>query len=214
MQVMSPDAQSRLAQLDKARAAIAEAVPSWEIDTPVRSASAGAGTVVAPGIELYRATAQPLGIETRGGLMTTLIERDTRVPARQSERFSTAEDDQTAVEISVFQGPGATVAENRRLVSFQLADLKPAPRGVPDIEVTFDIDASGVLTVSARNVQTGDEQAVTVVDIVGEKTSAAHDTAKGDTAFSTMTPESYVDAPDAAAGEELEPGGGEAMEAG
>ena len=105
MQVMSREARQRLMQLDEARAAIAEAVPSWRNEIPSVHSVSGS-TVAAAGVALYRATAQPLGIETLGGIMTTLIEGDTRVPARHSQRFSTAQDGQTRVEISVFQAPG------------------------------------------------------------------------------------------------------------
>jgi molecular chaperone DnaK len=97
-----------------------------------------------------------------GGVMTKVIERNTTIPARRTEVFSTAEDNQTAVDIVVLQGERELAADNRQLARFRLEGIPPAPRGVPQIEVTFDIDANGILNVSAREKETGVEQTVTI----------------------------------------------------
>src|SRR5919112_246648 len=103
-----------------------------------------------------------LGLETMGGVMTKVIERNTTIPARRTEVFSTAEDNQTAVDIVVLQGERELAADNRQLARFRLEGIRPAPRGVPQIEVTFDIDANGILHVSARDKDTGAEQRVEI----------------------------------------------------
>src|SRR6266704_349481 len=103
-----------------------------------------------------------LGIETLGGVMTTLIPRNTTIPTRKSETFSTAADSQTSVEVHVLQGERPLARDNRTLGRFQLIGLPPAPRGVPQIEVTFDIDANGMVNVSAKDLGTGKEQTVTM----------------------------------------------------
>src|SRR3954449_13065082 len=103
-----------------------------------------------------------LGLETMGGVMTKVIERNTTIPARRSEVFSTAEDNQTAVDIVVLQGERELAGDNRQLARFRLEGIRPAPRGVPQIEVTFDIDANGILKGSARDKDTGAEQQVTI----------------------------------------------------
>ena len=103
-----------------------------------------------------------LGLETMGGVMTKVIERNTTIPARRTETFSTAEDNQTAVDIVVLQGERELAADNRQLARFRLEGIRPAPRGVPQIEVTFDVDANGILNVSARDKDTGAEQRVTI----------------------------------------------------
>ena len=103
-----------------------------------------------------------LGLETLGGVMTKVIERNTTIPARRTETFSTAEDNQTAVDIVVLQGERELAADNRQLARFRLEGIPPAPRGVPQIEVTFDVDANGILNVSARDKSTGTEQRVTI----------------------------------------------------
>ena len=103
-----------------------------------------------------------LGLETMGGVMTKVIERNTTIPARRTEVFSTAEDNQTAVDVVVLQGEREMASDNRQLARFRLEGIKPAPRGVPQIEVTFDVDANGILNVSARDKDTGVEQAVTI----------------------------------------------------
>ncbi|MEA2152276.1 MAG: molecular chaperone DnaK, partial [Solirubrobacteraceae bacterium] len=96
------------------------------------------------------------------GVMTKVIERNTTIPARRTETFSTAEDNQTAVDVVVLQGERELAADNRQLARFRLEGIPPAPRGVPQIEVTFDIDANGILNVSARDEQSGKEQRVTI----------------------------------------------------
>src|SRR6202042_2325810 len=103
-----------------------------------------------------------VGLETLGGVMTKVIERNTTIPARRTETFSTAEDNQTAVDVVVLQGERELASDNRQLARFRLEGIEPAPRGVPQIEVTFDIDANGILNVSARDKATGKEQRVTI----------------------------------------------------
>jgi molecular chaperone DnaK len=105
-----------------------------------------------------------LGLETLGGVMTKVIERNTTIPARRTEVFSTAEDNQTAVDIVVLQGERELAADNRQLARFRLEGIPPAPRGVPQVEVTFDVDANGILNVSARDKDTGAEQKVTITE--------------------------------------------------
>ncbi len=105
-----------------------------------------------------------LGLETLGGVMTKVIERNTTIPARRAEMFSTADDNQTAVDIVVLQGERELAADNRQLARFRLEGIRPAPRGAPQIEVTFDIDANGILNVSARDKDTGAEQRVTITE--------------------------------------------------
>ena len=111
---------------------------------------------------LLDVTPLSLGIETLGGVMTTLIERNTTIPTRKSEVFSTAADGQTQVEIHVLQGERSMANDNRTLGRFHLVGLPPAPRGVPQIEVTFDIDANGIVNVSAKDRATGKSQAITI----------------------------------------------------
>jgi molecular chaperone DnaK len=103
-----------------------------------------------------------LGIETLGGIMTKVIERNTTIPARRTEVFSTAEDNQSAVDIVILQGERERAADNRVLGRFRLENIRPAPRGVPQVEVTFDVDANGILNVSARDKDTGAEQRITI----------------------------------------------------
>ena len=102
------------------------------------------------------------GLETLGGVNTRVIERNTTIPARRTETFSTAEDNQTAVDVSVLQGERELASDNRQLARFRLEGIKPAPRGQPQVEVTFDIDANGILNVSAQDKDTGKEQRVTI----------------------------------------------------
>jgi molecular chaperone DnaK len=111
---------------------------------------------------LLDVTPLSLGIETLGGVMTTLIERNTTIPTRKSEVFSTASDNQTQVEIHVLQGERPMAADNRTLGKFHLMGIPPAPRGLPQIEVTFDIDANGIVNVSAKDRATGKSQAITI----------------------------------------------------
>jgi len=117
----------------------------------------GPGDVV-----LLDVTPLSLGIETLGGVMTRLIERNTTIPTNKKEIFSTAADNQTAVEIHVLQGERDMAVDNRTLGRFQLVGIPPAPRGMPQIEVTFDIDANGILNVSAKDMGTGKEQAIQI----------------------------------------------------
>jgi len=111
---------------------------------------------------LLDVTPLSLGIETLGGVMTTLIARNTTIPSRKSETFSTATDNQTTVDVHVLQGERPLARDNRTLGRFQLVGLPPAPRGVPQIEVAFDIDANGIVNVSAKDVATGKEQKITI----------------------------------------------------
>ena len=113
---------------------------------------------------LLDVTPLSLGVETRGGIMTKIIERNTTIPARRSEIFSTAEDNQPAVDIVVLQGERERAADNRVLGRFQLTNIRPAPRGEPQIEVTFDIDANGILSVTARDRDTGAQQSITITE--------------------------------------------------
>jgi molecular chaperone DnaK len=111
---------------------------------------------------LLDVTPLSLGIETLGGVMTTLIPRNTTIPTRKSEVFSTATDNQTSVEVHVLQGERPLARDNRTLGRFQLAGLPPAPRGLPQVEVVFDIDANGIVNVTAKDKATGKEQAITI----------------------------------------------------
>ena len=111
---------------------------------------------------LLDVTPLSLGVETLGGVMTKVIERNTTIPARRTETFSTAEDNQSAVDIVVLQGERERAADNRVLGRFRLEGIRPAPRGTPQIEVTYDIDANGILNVTARDKDTGAEQAITI----------------------------------------------------
>jgi molecular chaperone DnaK len=116
---------------------------------------------------LLDVTPLSLGIETLGGVFTKLIERNTTIPTRKSETFSTAADSQTSVEIHVLQGERPMARDNRTLGKFHLVGIPPAPRGVPQIEVTFDIDANGIVNVSAKDLGTGKEQKITITSSSG-----------------------------------------------
>ncbi|MGA6225288.1 molecular chaperone DnaK [Streptomyces umbrinus] len=111
---------------------------------------------------LLDVTPLSLGVETRGGVMTKIIERNTTIPVRRTETFSTAEDNQPAVDVVVLQGERESAADNRVLGRFQLTDIRPAPRGEAQVEVTFDVDANGILHVTARDKDTGKEQSITI----------------------------------------------------
>jgi molecular chaperone DnaK len=111
---------------------------------------------------LLDVTPLSLGIETLGGVFTKLIEKNTTIPTRKSQIFSTAADSQTAVEIHVLQGEREMAAYNKTLGRFQLVGIPPAPRGIPQIEVTFDIDANGIVSVSAKDMATGKEQSIKI----------------------------------------------------
>jgi molecular chaperone DnaK len=121
---------------------------------------------------LLDVTPLSLGIETKGSVMHRLIERNTTIPTKRSEVFTTADDNQPSVEVHVLQGEREMAMYNKTLGKFQLVDLPPAPRGVPQIEVTFDIDANGIVHVSAKDRATGKEQSMT---ITGQSSMAKED---------------------------------------
>lgn len=146
--------------------------PSKEVnpDEAVALGAAIQGAVLAgekKDILLIDVTPLSLGIETLGGVMTVLIPRNTAIPTRKSEIFTTASDNQTNVEVHVLQGERPMAADNRTLARFQLAGIPPAPRGVPKIEVSFDIDANGILNVTAKDTATGKEQSIKVITSSG-----------------------------------------------
>ena len=118
-------------------------------------------------ILLLDVTPLSLGIETLGGVFTKLIERNTTIPTRKSEIFSTASDNQTSVEVHVLQGERQMAGDNRTLGKFHLVGIPPAPRGMPQVEVTFDIDANGIVNVSAKDMGTGREQKITITSSSG-----------------------------------------------
>ncbi|XOS94613.1 Hsp70 family protein [Brevibacillus laterosporus] len=118
-------------------------------------------------VVLLDVTPLSLGIETLGGVFTKLIDRNTTIPTSKSQVFSTAADNQTAVDIHVLQGERQMAADNKTLGRFQLSDIPPAPRGVPQVEVSFDIDANGIVNVRAKDLGTGKEQAITITSNSG-----------------------------------------------
>jgi molecular chaperone DnaK len=113
-------------------------------------------------ILLLDVTPLSLGIETKGGVMTKLIERNTTIPTKKSETFTTAEDNQPSVEVHVLQGESEMATYNKTLGKFQLVGIPPAPRGLPQVEVTFDIDANGIINVSAKDLGTGNVQQIQI----------------------------------------------------
>ncbi len=125
---------------------------------------AGVLTGAGPDVLLLDVTPLSLGLETLGGVMTKVIERNTTVPVRRSEVFSTAEDNQPAVDVVVLQGERERAADNRVLGRFRLENIRPAPRGVPQVETTFDIDANGIVNVTAKDRDTGAEQKITITE--------------------------------------------------
>ena len=136
---------------------------------------------------LLDVTPLTLGIETLGGVMTTMIERNTTIPTRRSETFSTAADNQPAVEVHVMQGEREFAKDNITLGRFHLMGIPPSPRGIPQIEVTFDIDANGIVNVSAKDLGTGAEQSIRIEsqtslseDEIKQKVSEAEEFAKED----------------------------------
>jgi len=118
-------------------------------------------------ILLLDVTPLTLGIETLGGVSTAMIQKNTTIPTRKSEIFSTASDNQTSVEVHVLQGERPMAADNKTLGKFHLVGIPPAPRGMPQVEVTFDIDANGIVNVSAKDVGTGREQKITITATSG-----------------------------------------------
>ena len=139
--------------------------PHCHLDGPASGRAAIQAGVLAGDVKdvlLLDVTPLTLGIETKGGVFTRLIERNTTIPTRKAEIFSTAEDNQPSVEIHVLQGEREMATYNKSLGKFQLTGIPPAPRGIPQVEVGFDIDANGILSVSAKDLGTGKEQKIEI----------------------------------------------------
>ncbi|WP_413627387.1 molecular chaperone DnaK [Fructilactobacillus vespulae] len=159
--------------------AVQEAVKNWSGKEPNHSINPDEAVALGAAVQggvltgdvkdvvLLDVTPLSLGIETMGGVMTKLIEKNTTIPTSKSQTFSTAADNQTAVDIHVLQGERSMAADNKSLGRFQLTDIPAAPRGVPQIEVTFDIDKNGIVNVSAKDKGTGKEQKITIKDSNG-----------------------------------------------
>ena len=159
--------QTRMPMVQKAVADFFGKDPRKDVnpDEAVAVGAAIQGAVLAGDVKdvlLLDVTPLTLGIETMGGVATPLIEKNTTIPTKKSQIFSTAEDNQTAVTIHVVQGERKQAAQNKSLGRFDLADIPPATRGVPQIEVTFDLDANGILNVSAKDKATGKEQSIVI----------------------------------------------------
>ncbi len=159
--------QTRMPMVQKAVAEFFGKEPRKDVnpDEAVAMGAAIQGAVLAGDVKdvlLLDVTPLTLGIETMGGVATPLIEKNTTIPTKKSQVFSTAEDNQTAVTIHVVQGERKQASQNKSLGRFDLADIPPAPRGMPQIEVTFDIDANGILNVSAKDKATGKEQSIVI----------------------------------------------------
>ncbi|UTF60256.1 molecular chaperone DnaK [Gilvimarinus sp. DA14] len=159
--------QTRMPMVQKAVADFFGKDPRKDVnpDEAVAMGAAIQGAVLAGDVKdvlLLDVTPLTLGIETMGGVATPLIEKNTTIPTKKSQVFSTAEDNQTAVTIHVVQGERKQATQNKSLGRFDLADIPPAPRGMPQIEVTFDIDANGILNVSAKDKATGKEQSIVI----------------------------------------------------
>ena len=159
--------------------AVQEAVKEWSGKEPNHSINPDEAVALGAAVQggvltgdvkdvvLLDVTPLSLGIETMGGVMTKLIEKNTTIPTSKSQTFSTAADNQTAVDIHVLQGERPMAADNKSLGRFQLTDIPAAPRGIPQIEVTFDIDKNGIVNVSAKDKGTGKEQKITIKDSNG-----------------------------------------------
>ncbi|HBX72412.1 MAG TPA: molecular chaperone DnaK, partial [Halieaceae bacterium] len=159
--------QTRMPMVQKAVADFFGKEPRKDVnpDEAVAMGAAIQGAVLSGDVKdvlLLDVTPLTLGIETMGGVATPLIEKNTTIPTKKSQVFSTADDNQTAVTIHVVQGERKQASQNKSLGRFDLADIPPAPRGMPQIEVTFDLDANGILNVSAKDKATGKEQSIRI----------------------------------------------------